>query len=528
MPDKALRYAALLSAMFFVNATLVVATDARAATAPKVTERSKQKEVAETERDELQEKLNALKRDIDKTETAKGDAADALAESETAISKANRALFDLGQEQSGTQATLDNLSKKHQELSKTVTLQQTQMATLLRRQYVAGNEDRLKLLLSGENANKINRQLQYLGYVSKAQAKLIEALRVNLLAIEANQADTQNAKNALDEIALEQRTQKSVLEKEKKTRAILLTQLSGKLIAQRQEVGKTARDEQRLAGLVDKLAVLIEAQKKAEAILREQHRQAQLARAQAAAQAAALARAQAIAQAIAKKEAQKQAQKQAQLARAQAHLQRQHDATAQHKNSAQGGLALAPVPTATQPAFVPDPIDDDQPPVQVAMAPMPVAPAPIAPLVHNDATPDIDPQAAYGKSFASMRGLLHSPVRGVLTNRFGSKRGDGPPSRGLFIRAPEGTEVKAVAAGRVVFADWLRGFGNLIIIDHGSEYMTIYGNNQALLKHPGDVIKAGDIIAKAGNSGGNEQSGLYFEIRHQGRAFDPISWVTIR
>jgi septal ring factor EnvC (AmiA/AmiB activator) len=98
----------------------------------------------------------------------------------------------------------------------------------------------------------------------------------------------------------------------------------------------------------------------------------------------------------------------------------------------------------------------------------------------------------------------------------------------LFIRTAEGAEVKAVADGRVVFADWLRGFGNLIIIDHGSQYMTIYGNNEALLKRAGDVVKTGDVIANAGNSGGNEQSGLYFEMRHQGRAFDPLEWVTIR
>ncbi|GAC1323076.1 MAG: hypothetical protein NVSMB28_16170 [Collimonas sp.] len=127
-----------------------------------------------------------------------------------------------------------------------------------------------------------------------------------------------------------------------------------------------------------------------------------------------------------------------------------------------------------------------------------------------------------------MRGQLRLPVRGDVMARFGSKRGDGPSWKGLFIRTPEGSEVKAVAAGRVVFADWLRGFGNLIIVDHGNQYMTIYGNNQALLKRPGDVVKTGDVIASAGNSGGNEQSGLYFEIRHQGRAFDPLGWVTTR
>ena len=95
----------------------------------------------------------------------------------------------------------------------------------------------------------------------------------------------------------------------------------------------------------------------------------------------------------------------------------------------------------------------------------------------------------------------------------------------MFIKAPEGADVKAVAAGRVVFANWMRGFGNLIIIDHGGEYLSIYGNNQSLLKHAGDVVKSGDPVANAGNTGGNEESGLYFELRHLGKAFDPASWI---
>jgi septal ring factor EnvC (AmiA/AmiB activator) len=82
-----------------------------------------------------------------------------------------------------------------------------------------------------------------------------------------------------------------------------------------------------------------------------------------------------------------------------------------------------------------------------------------------------------------------------------------------------------VAAGRVVFANWMRGFGNLIIVDHGSQYLSIYGNNQTLLKRVGDAVKGGDPIASAGNTGGNEESGLYFELRHLGTAFDPASWI---
>jgi septal ring factor EnvC (AmiA/AmiB activator) len=112
-----------------------------------------------------------------------------------------------------------------------------------------------------------------------------------------------------------------------------------------------------------------------------------------------------------------------------------------------------------------------------------------------------------------------------VTNRFGSSREDSGISwKGLFIKANEGAEVKSVATGRVVFADWLRGFGNLIILDHGDGYMSLYGNNQAVLKQVGDSVHAGDVIASVGNSGGNDTNGLYYELRSQSRPFDPLSW----
>jgi septal ring factor EnvC (AmiA/AmiB activator) len=130
-----------------------------------------------------------------------------------------------------------------------------------------------------------------------------------------------------------------------------------------------------------------------------------------------------------------------------------------------------------------------------------------------------------GQEFNRLKGQLRLPVKGELIARFGTKRGDGPSWKGLFIKANEGAEVKAIAAGKVVFAEWLRGFGNMIILDHGGQYLSLYSNAQAVLKHAGDIVKAGDTIANAGNSGGNEETGLYFEMRYKGQVFDPMSWV---
>lgn len=442
-----------------------------AAHAQKETDRSKQKKIAETERADLRQKLTALKRSIDKTENAKSSAADALAESEAAISDAKRNLRDLADEQRETEAKLDALSKQMAALQKIVDTQQRQLAKLLREQYVAGNEDRIKLLLSGDNPNRINRELQYMGYVSRAQATLIESLRANLHAIEENQAEVQNAKTELDEIAADARSQHAILQKEKAQRATLLSQLSSKLAAQRKEAGNIERNEHRLSSLVDKLATLIAEQRKAEAAAAEKRRQERAARAKA---------------------------------------ERERKLAQSRKPGTDDSRA------SNGKIDNPDAIEDDEPPSRDKSA---------RALARNELTPDASVQDG---AFAALRGKLRLPIAGDLIARFGSKRGDGPSWKGLFIRAAEGTEVKAIAGGRVVFADWLRGFGNLIIIDHGSQYMTIYGNNQSVLKRAGDTVKAGDVIASTGNSGGNDQSGLYFEMRHQGRAFDPLGWVTIR
>ena len=507
--------AATGAALLLITSLSVHAQNARSG---KPTERSKQKALAEAERAGLQQKLSALKKDISKTESAKDDAADTLAESEQAISDANRALRDLQQELGETQDKLQQLTAERERLTATVALQKQQLAKLLREHYVAGNEDRIKLLLSGDNPNRINRDLQMMAYVSQAQAKLLDALRANLKAVEDNQAEAQNANDELAEIAQEQRQQKSKLEQEKTRRAALLSTLSQKLVAQRKEAGNVERDEQRISGLVDKLNKLIEEQ--AIAAAAEKKRQEQLAAARAAAKA----------KADAEKKAQLLAQAQAR-AKAAAAAQAERERLAKANANKSGTIKPAqPAQPARPPVPAkPDPIDADEPKVAVKPAEPVREPAtePVREPVRPPARPAdiaLAPAAPAG-AFASLKGQLRSPISGQVAAKFGSKRGQGPSWKGVFIRAAEGADVRAVAGGRVVFAEWLRGFGNLIIVDHGGQYMSIYGNNQSLLKRAGDIVKSGDPIASAGNSGGNEESGLYFELRHQGTAFDPAGWV---
>lgn len=131
-----------------------------------------------------------------------------------------------------------------------------------------------------------------------------------------------------------------------------------------------------------------------------------------------------------------------------------------------------------------------------------------------------------GVKFAQLRGKMAFPVRGELIGRFGAPRAEGGTRwRGVFIRARSGDEVLAVADGEVVFSDWLRGYGNLIILDHEDDYLTVYGNNDALFRVVGDRIRGGMPIASVGASGGAQDSGLYFEVRHQGQPVDPMKWI---
>ena len=447
-----------LAILFTAFALNCLATQSVAGAEPKSADRARQKQQAEQERTELRRKLDDLKTDIVKTEKAHGNAADALASSEKAISNANRTLRELVAEQQRTQQKLQLLSQDLRQLEAAVAQQRKRLEKMLREQYQAGQEDRLRLLLSGDNPNRIAREMRYLGYVSAEQVKAIEKLQQDIAAVEANKADAEEARAALEDIAAEQREQKPLLEKENSKRKVLVAQLSDKLSVQRKQAGNLARDETRLSELVDRLAVMIAQQRKAE---EEEARRRARSKAEAATREKALAE------------------------------------KTRKENKESKGRATA----STKPA------ESAKTPERAEQ----VAPEPPPP-------PD-------GNAFAALRGKGKLPVKGELAATFGAKRADGPSWKGIFIKAGEGSDVHAAGAGEVIFADWMRGFGNLIIVDHGGQHLSIYGNNQSLLKRPGDRVKAGDIIATVGNSGGNEHSGLYFELRHQGRAIDPLAWL---
>ena len=143
----------------------------------------------------------------------------------------------------------------------------------------------------------------------------------------------------------------------------------------------------------------------------------------------------------------------------------------------------------------------------------------------RDIFADIPKQLAGAEPFAQLRGRLSWPVRGQIVSNFGSRDSSEQVSAGMLIAAKEGSEVHAISHGRVVYADWLRGYGLLLIVDHGDGYLSLYGYNEALLKDVGDWVDPGEAVATSGDSGGRKMAGLYFEMRYQGKAVDPKGWL---
>ena len=132
-----------------------------------------------------------------------------------------------------------------------------------------------------------------------------------------------------------------------------------------------------------------------------------------------------------------------------------------------------------------------------------------------------------GQPFANRRGKMTLPVKGKLKHTYGSQRIAGKLTwDGIVITAQEGTPVTAVHHGRVIFSDYMRSHGLLLIIDHGDGYMSLYANNQTLSKDLGDWVGSGDVIARLGSTGGQSYPGLYFEIRHQGQPVNPRHWFS--
>ena len=447
------------------------------------------------EQDELRSRMAAIQKEIDAQEVARKEASDALRASESAISVSNRKLAELSVRQKKATAELDELNLQLARQQAALTRQQQALAEQLRKQYQSGLSP-LSAWLSGNDPAQLGRNLGYLDYVAKARSAAVNEVKDDLKKLAELQSQADEKKREIVKLVDEATEQKKLLELQKRERATVLARVEGQLAAQRAESARLERDEKRLGGVIAVLDEQIEAARRvADAARREQEaRRAEEARRIAENKRQEEQRQQKLA-----KEAADFA-RESQLAARQAQAAEQAEAQALAQQAARDAREAREI--AAQAARQAKQAEAEQKAAQAANA---AAEAPLA--------------------GTGLRAGLRWPVRGPVMARFGSARPEGGLWRGLLIGANEGTPVQVVAGGVVVYATWLRGFGNIMIVDHGQQYLSIYAYLQSLLKQVGDPVVAGDTIATVGNTGGQLDSALYFEIRHKNAAVEPALFL---
>lgn len=461
---------------------------------------------------DLRARIAAIQKEIDSKESARRDAAGELKASESAISDINRRLSELDEQGRRLEDEMAALDKKISAQKNHRTQRQHELGEQLRAQY-AGGLSSWTALLSGDDPQEIGRNLSYLGYITQAQAGAVRAVRQALDELDTLQKRALAAKQELESVSTQTTHEKKALEDQKSEREKVLVRIESALQQQRSQAEQMAGNEKRLGALVSGLDVEIRRQEEARKA-EEARRIAQAARKAEEARQAALEQRRAVERA-------REAEAAAQKAQAQAERQQQSREAAKAREQVEHAREQArQAEKAQQQAQARQSeaqrAERDQAQPEKGRA--------IQGSVEGVGTrqAQLVPQGG----FQGLGKQLPSPVKGEIQGKFGAQRPEGGLWRGIVLRAPEGTKVHVVAPGRVVYANWLAGFGNILIVDHGAQYLSVYAYNQSLLKQVGDVVKSGDAIATVGATGGQVEPGLYFEIRHQGTPVNPLLWLT--
>jgi septal ring factor EnvC (AmiA/AmiB activator) len=429
---------------------------------------------------ELQARINTLQKTIERQARSREDALDQLKASETAISVVVRELAELADEEKRVIQEQEQLAQNIGQTRERIQVQRDSLADQLRAQY-AGGLSPWTALLSGEDPHRIGRELAYLGYVSRSQAQAVRNLQETLGQLEVLTQQLEQREAEL--VALREQTsqKKAVLEEQKAERAKVLARAETALKQRRTEAETLEQDARRLEGLVEGLQSAIKEQEAAERRERERLAAERRKREQEAAERAERERIE--------REAR---ERETEVVRV---------TPSEPVTTVEATEAETEDPAMTEGESAQSDTETDTASEETAVTQEPIAP------------------------LSGLRKGLPAPVQGQVLGRFGAERPDGGIWRGVVLRAPEGTAVRPVASGRVVYANWLNGFGNLLIVDHGEGYLTVYAYNQSLLKRVGERVGPQDTIARVGATGGQVEPGLYFEIRHGGTPVNPLIWL---
>ncbi|WP_368640123.1 peptidoglycan DD-metalloendopeptidase family protein [Castellaniella ginsengisoli] len=421
---------------------------------------------AREDRQALRAQIDALQKRIEASESSREDASRALQASEQAISDISRELAELGRRQTALQDALHRLDAARGQQSEALERQQEALADQLRAQYASGLSP-WTALLSGRDPQDIGRELAWLAYVTRSRTEALDALRATLDRLTELRRQTDEGRRDLEAVQADVRQRRQELQAQQAQRREVLEKIRAQLDDQRVQAKQLQTRDARLGSLIKDLdAEIVRAEARRQAALKAQaERRAREAAERARAEQARRARA---------AEQARQVREQAER-----HLREDQASTGQESTAPAGRAERAPAAR-------------------------------------------IEPDGGFpGLAKGLPRPVAASEVQG----RFGAQRPEGGLWRGIVLRASAGTPVRAVAAGRVVYAHWLSGFGNLLIIDHGKQYLSVYAYNQSLMREVGDVVARGDEVARVGATGGQVEPGLYFELRHQGAPINPEIWL---
>jgi len=371
-------------------------------------------EDAKNNLNKIQKQIDLIDKEIKKNSKVKKGLNKSLKKHEKEISATKKEIYKAKKKQKSNKKKLASLNKKLKKLELEMLKRKKLQSEILYQSYIKPKPGYLQLFLEGINPNEVSRQINYIGFLTKAQNENILELNKIRENISSTKKSTKRILKNVTQLRKKKEKNAKKLEKRKEAKKITLSKISNKLKSQKSKKQKLQQDEKKLSNLVKNLMLKLKAEEKRRR--------------------------------LGKKE-----------------------------------------------------------------------------ITDKKKIVDIE---AYKINFAKLKKKLKLPIKGKIIHKYNSKRRDtGTRWKGLFIKAKEGSNVTSVASGQVVFSDWLRGFGNIIIIDHGKSYMSLYGNNDSLLKQKGEYIKGGDVIALSGNSGGNKNNGLYYELRHNGKPFNPLKWT---
>jgi septal ring factor EnvC (AmiA/AmiB activator) len=351
--------------------------------------------VKEQELEEVRERIRDLKASMDRATRARDEVTSELQAAEVRIGEQQLLIRDIERERDAALRRLDELGAEIRARETELAGESSELALQVRSAYMAGGQERLKLLLNQQDPATLGRLLAYYDYLNRHRAGNIEAVTSRLRRLAELNSEVLAEKGRLDRLVERRSGELRVLENAQAERQALLQELEARLEDESREIESLTAEEKQLERLLAELSTILSDY----------------------------------------------------------------------------------------------PITSEEP-------------------------------------FVEHRGRLTWPVAGQLVRDYGQPRSGSVRWNGVVLAAPRGREVRVVYHGRVVFADWLAGMGLLIIVDHGDDYLTLYGYNETLLKNPGDWVAPGDVIATVGDSGGQQAPGLYFEVRQGTRPVNPRRWVT--